>query len=262
MARSLGRRASHLPAPPSRSGPGFHDRPALLLLAALLALLAGPAGAQSTDRPLDLSDPTPRWVDVAFELSPRDAPGRLDAAWSPRLRAWLQPADLRRKGWVLVALPAPAAERLFTLGEERPAEGSFSDFVWVFDAASGHVVSAEVTGALYTRVGWGFLGSDARVEFRAVMSTAGGPRGFRSPFFLLGQSLFRVCEPAEAERDDDCTLVAPVPLQPHTGYVNAVGEILATGHGITTRSFSSLGEARFFETPAPGPPAVASAPPP
>lgn len=261
MARSLGYGSSNRPA----------DRaaglPVRLVLGLLSALLAGPpatadpaerTGAPLGGRPLELSDPTPRWVDVAFELSPRDAPGRLDAEWSPRLHAWLQPADLRGRRWVVVVVPAADAERLFALGDGRPEEGSFSDFVWVFDAASGHVVSAELEGTVRTRVGWGFLGSDARVEIRVVMSTA-GPRGFRSPFSLLGQRLFRVCGPDDDE--DDCTLVPPVPLQPDTGYVNAVGEIRATGRGITTHSFSTLGEARFFEAPHLAPPAVASAPP-
>jgi len=42
-----------------------------------------------------------------------------------------------------------------------------------------------------------------------------------------------------------------VPYDPATGYVNAVGEIVARWNGIETRAFSTLGEARFSETAPP-----------
>jgi len=201
--------------------------------------------------PLDLEDPAPRWIDVSFELS-KGEPGRLDSTWSPRLAAWLQPAALRH--WVVVSLPGPAVERLFDLAGEAPEAGSFSDFVWIIDTRSGHVVSAEVSGALRTQVGWGFLSKEVDVDIRAVMSTE-RPLGFLPPSSLLGKEVFRTCAPGVVE---GCSAVPPIRFRPESGYVNAPGEIRAVGAGVTTRTFSPLGEARFFEAPHLRRPVVAS----
>jgi len=204
--------------------------------------------------PLDLDDPTPRWIDVSFELS-EDGPGRLDSEWGPRLSAWLQPAALRH--WMVVSLPSPTVERLFALRGERPEPGSFSDFVWVIDTQSGDVVSAEVSGALRTQVGWGFLSKEVEVDIWAVMSTE-RPLGFLPPSSLLGKEVYRSCAPGAVE---GCNAVAPVRFRPGSAYVNAPGEIHAAGAGVTTRSFSPLGEARFFEAPHLRRPVVASVEP-
>ena len=40
--------------------------------------------------PLDLQDPTPRWIEVRFEISPPSEPGRLDSDWSPGRPAYLE----------------------------------------------------------------------------------------------------------------------------------------------------------------------------
>ena len=47
-----------------------------------------------------------------------------------------------------------------------------------------------------------------------------------------------------------CTRVAPSPLDPRTGYVNAVGTIRASAlGGLGAETFAPLGEAVFSELP-------------
>jgi len=265
-----------MPSPDPRAARGrvgLAVRPAREGLAALLSALVllgavsaragggdvaarGPAVAGSefgsaTVAPVDLRDSTPRWIDVSFELSD-GAPGRREDEWSPRLSAWLQPAALRH--WAVISLPGPGVEHLLELGGERPEPGSFSDFVWILDTRSGHVVSAEVSGTLRTRVGWGFLSKEVQVDIQAIMSTERS-LGFLPPSSLLGKEVFRSCAPGAEE---GCTPVPPIPFRPASGYVNAPGEIRAAGAGVTTRTFSPLGEARFFEAPHRPRPVVAS----
>ena len=56
--------------------------------------------------------------------------------------------------------------------------------------------------------------------------------GFRAPYTQLGQVIVGVCEPASP----GCTRVAPAPLDPRTGYVNAVGTIRASALGGARRA--------------------------
>ena len=60
------------------------------VVAAMVAwfLLAEPVLAE----PMQLDDPRPRWVQVEFEVSPSDAPGRLDSTYTKKALAWLEPA--------------------------------------------------------------------------------------------------------------------------------------------------------------------------
>ena len=58
-----------------------------LCLAALGIAWLAPGSAPA--EPMDLSNPTPRWVEVRLERSPRDAPGALDTVYGPTLPAWL-----------------------------------------------------------------------------------------------------------------------------------------------------------------------------
>jgi hypothetical protein len=207
-----------------------------------LALLI--LGAAAAAQPLDLLDPTPRWVAVEFESSPAEEPGRLAAAWSPRLPAWFQPAE--RPGWVLVAVPGPVVERQLVAAED-PQPGSFGPFVWVFEAATGRVLAAELEGVLRRRLDWGLLRARVPAEIRIELDTE-RRAGFLAPRRILGQRLHDACDPAAEPR---CTAVAPVPYDPATGYVNAVGEIAARWNGLGTRAFCTLGEARFSELGAP-----------
>ena len=61
---------------------GWRDYGALgVNLLAVVFLNLQPSGS-ALAAPLDLLDATPRWVQVRFEISPPDAPGQLNEAWS------------------------------------------------------------------------------------------------------------------------------------------------------------------------------------
>lgn len=211
-----------------------------LLAAGAVGLPAAPVLAGPAARPLDLSDPTPRWVEVSFESSPADLPGQLAAVWTPRYPARLAPA--LREGWVTVAVPPEVVERVL-LRSQGAEPGTFGPFVWIFDAESGHVVAAELAGEVTRQLEIGWLRPRVRARIHAHMETL-RPAGFLPARSLLGELVFEHCVPGE---DPRCTDVFPRPLDPATGYVNAVGLLEARGFGHTTRSFSCLGEARFTE---------------
>jgi hypothetical protein len=227
----------------------------LLPLSLLPALLApGRAPAE----PVDLTDARPRAVSVRFEASPDDAPGALAARWGPWLGAWLEPET---GGRARVTVPGALLER-HVFADYAPRPGSFSDYVFRFDVATGHVLAAGFSGALVRRLRLGLLRLDSEVELRASMTTL-APAGFAPGRRILGELVFRYCEPAE--REGECTAVAPRPYDPATGYVNAVGVLLGRTGLVTSRSFSPLGEAelREGEPPAEEPleePTLAAAP--
>jgi hypothetical protein len=208
--------------------------PLLSLLPGLL--LSSAAGSE----PLDLLDLRPRWIHVAFEISPTDRPGQLDSVYTPEFPAWLEPAE--RPGEVRVTIPGSAVER-HLLVNQQPVAGSFSDFVWRFDAATGQVLSASLSGALLKRIDWGFFSSEVEAQIEIAMDTRGAA-GYREPRSLLGERLHDFCAPSDTP---DCTLVEPAHLDDRSGYVNAVGVVSARSHGITTTSFCPLGEAIFRE---------------
>jgi hypothetical protein len=220
------------------------------LLAAVVFLLASPASAE----PLNLSNATPRWIEVTFETSPMDQPGQRRSSWGRPLPAMLRPSA--RRGWLIVAIPPDIVEREL-IPEQNPVPGSFSPFVWVFDAGSGHVVSADLEGAVHRRVPLGFLRPKVRAEVRFEMATD-RVAGFLEPRNFFGQRIHEFCDTAGAA--SACTLVPPVVFDRKTGYVNAVGLVEAHSKGIATRSFSSLGEARFFERASRGLMAVSAGP--
>ncbi len=220
-----------------------------LCLAALGIAWLAPGSAPA--EPMDLSNPTPRWVEVRLERSPRDAPGALDAIYGPTLPARLQPAA--RPDWVVVAVPSEAVAR-HVLIDERVVGDRVSEFIWVFDRATGEVVSAGFSGVVLMRIGWGPFATDVEVELRTELSTERA-LGFRDPRRLFGRDLHDSCE----ESDSACRLVSPVRYQADSGYVNAVGVIHARTRGIDTRTFSSLGEARFSEQSDPALPGTAVA---
>ena len=199
-------------------------------------LVAGTAHAQ----PIDLSDATPRWVAVAFEVLPEDKPAQFDTLYTRKILAWLAPHTTR--GQVRVTVPRQDVERDL-LALHNPVPGSFSDFVWVFDPLTGEVVSAELTGRLVKRLDWGLFKSEVEAEIRVDMGT-NSAAAFHEPRRWLGQKLFRSCS-LPAGRG--CTVVEPASYDARTGYVNAVGELSVRFRGITIRTFSPLGEALFSE---------------
>jgi hypothetical protein len=206
----------------------------------LVALLLPVAMSSADAEPMDLSNPTPRWVEVVIEGSPADRPAQLDAVWTaPRLSAFLRPAE--RPGWITVAIPAGLVEGQL-LAAEEPIPGSFSPYIWIFDAATGHVVSAEMEGAVKRRMHLGLLAHSVRTDLVIRMDTE-RVVGVRAARKILGNRYFGTCSVEEG----GCTPVYPAIYDRRTGYVNAVGAVEARAAGFSTRSFSSLGEARFFE---------------
>ena len=202
-----------------------------------LCLFVGTASAQG--EPVDLLDPTPRPVLVQFEISPHDEPGRLDSHYTTYLPARLGPGsepetvEIRVAGYLV---------EQHVLVYPTPVDGSFSDFVWLFDAKTGAVIRASVSGEVETTLGFGIAKASARARIVAEMDTA-REAGFEAPRRFFGKTHFRLCAQG-AERA--CTWVAPRTYA--DGYVNAVGELrVRTSLGIELESFSPLGEARFSE---------------
>jgi hypothetical protein len=197
------------------------------------------AGAVAAE-PLDLRDARPRPVRVAFEVSPTARPDALDVVYSAPLTAWLQAEP--ESGLVRVRVPGRAMEELLAM--HHPVPGSFGDYMWIFDAATGEVLTAGFKGRLWQIADFGLLQTrvetqiDVRVDTREAI-------GFRKPYTQLGQVIVDVCRPGAP----DCTRIAPARLDPRTGYVNAVGTIRASAlGGLGALTFAPLGEAVFSET--------------
>lgn len=205
-------------------------------------LLALFAEAGATAAPLDLQDPTPRWIEVQFEVSPEDEPGRLDGIWSVPRAAFLDSDPDRRI--VRIRIPTEEIEaHLRSTGTEAIA-GSFSNFVWTLDSRTGHVLTAVLTGRVRERFSFGPIRTSTTVEIRVEMTTrkAGG---FRSTRRIFGLQTHAFCLPSP--KSSQCIAVAPIRFDPESGYVNAVGSVVATTAIAEILAFSPLGEARFSE---------------
>jgi hypothetical protein len=200
--------------------------------------------------PLDLTDRQPRSVGVTFEVSSSDQPGRTDAQYSVPFSAWLRPG--KQQQLIEVVVPSRVVEE-HLLREENPLPGSFSDFIWVFDVRSGEVVSASVSGTMLRTLNWGLTKTRTPVRIRVDMSTR-KRAGFEPPVTILGQTFFRHCTKRASKR---CTVVDAVPLDPSSGYVNAVGSMAVVSSVMRLRSFSPIGEAIFRELELPSLQAIA-----
>ncbi|MBW2275440.1 MAG: hypothetical protein JRG96_19415 [Deltaproteobacteria bacterium] len=211
-------------------------------LAGLILVLASAASAGGD--PMNLSDRRPRWVGVTFEVSSSDDPGRINTRYSDSFAAWLRPGET--EDLIEVVVPSSVVEE-HLLVEESPMPGSFSDFVWVFDARGGEVVSASVSGVMLRTLDWGLAKTRAAARIQVDMGTR-ARAGFEAPRTLLGQTFFRHCT---RRNSASCTLVDGVPLDPSSGYVNAVGAMQVRSSVTTLRSFSPLGEAIFQEVAEP-----------
>jgi hypothetical protein len=119
--------------------------------------------------------------------------------------------------------------------------------VWTFEAATGHVVSASLSGVFVRRFAIGLLEQDVETPFEAELTTLRN-FGFAPAHHLFGQVVFPLCDRAAR----DCTLVEPTRYDAATGYVNAVGAIEGRAFGVSRRSFASIGEAIFSELPPAG----------
>jgi hypothetical protein len=233
-------------------------------LALGLLCLLGPHGLASNAHAaaLDLTDPTPRWIEIAFEVSPPEAPGRLDSQWSEPRRAFLEP----EAGGDQIRIRVPADEieaHLLSTGTEV-VPGSFSEFVWTLERATGHVLAARLSGRVRERLRLGLFSTALEVDIRVAMTTQ-ARAGFRSARGALGIETHDFCSP---ERPlEGCVFVEARELDPERGYVNAVGRVVAATPMIEVQTFSPLGEVRFSErkadgAPEPNGPAVVSSPPP
>lgn len=206
----------------------------IALVAAFLVHGLEPVEAQ----PLDLRDAFPRSVQVVFETSPPDSPGRLDTDYGQPATAWLEPGP--EPGQATVRVTSSEMERV--LGHHRPVPGSFSDFVWLFDVETGHVLSAHLTGSFLKQVDWGFFSTQVETKTETRLGTH-GRAGYRAPKTRLGHVIFEYCI-----EEQECTDVPARPYDVFTGYVNAVGSIDArTLAGMRTVTFSPLGEAVWSE---------------
>jgi hypothetical protein len=206
------------------------------LLMGLLLCVSGSALAG----PVDFQDPTPRWIDVAFEVSPRDAPAQVATVFTPKVPAWVEPDVV--PGRVQVTVDRHYVERVL-ISDDEPVPESFSEFVWIIDSVTGEVHSAELSGELMIDLDWGLFRSRVRAKIDVNMATD-RLGGFRGPRHWLGQQLFGFCEEPQ---NRSCTLVPAVPYVATSGYVNAVGELSVRYGDITLQTFSPLGEAVFSE---------------
>lgn len=192
--------------------------------------------------PVNLSDATPRWVEVRFEVSPGDAPGRLDDVWGPPRRAFFEPDANGDR--VRIRIPGDEFEDQLRSTGADPIAGTFSEFVWTLDAITGHVMRAEFTGRLRETFGLGFLRSSAEIEIHVEMTTR-APAGYRAPNRILGLSTHGFC--VGSENPNACTLVPPLRFDRQRGYVNAVGSLRAVSPLARIQTFSPLGEVVFTE---------------
>jgi hypothetical protein len=214
-------------------------------VATTVAIATNASSARATE-PMDLGDLRPRAVAVRFETSPPDQPGQLASFYTDAVPAWLEPGDLDGQVRVTIAGADVEARRF---QNQRPRPGSFSDFVWIFDAASGDVVAAHLRGTLVRRFDFGAFHSDVETEIETELTTR-ARAGFEPGRIRLGQLMFPLCQ----RQASDCTLVEPVRYDRRTGYVNAVGALVGRAMGATARNFSPLGEAIFSEVDGDGRP--------
>ncbi|MEM7409251.1 MAG: hypothetical protein AAF430_03325 [Myxococcota bacterium] len=216
-----------------------------------LGMWLAPAGVRAL--PVDLEDPRPRAIEVRFENSAADAPGRLQASWGPPVKAWLSPGA--EPGQVEIRISGAAMEGV--LAAEDPVPGSFGEFRWVIDVVSGEVVSALLEGILERSTGLGAWSPRVEASIEIDLAT-GRAAGYMPMEERWGHALYPHCDGSEP----NCTRVAPRPYDRASGYVNAVGWVRARSLGwMEFTSYCPLGEVRFDEVADP-PPAVSSGPAP
>jgi hypothetical protein len=209
---------------------------ALAPLVFTASLLAFTASAE----PMNLSNAEPRWITVRFEISPHDRPLQRNYRYTQPIPGWLEPGTL--PGEVRVTISGREVERHVMAGQE-PIRGSFSDFVWTFDSRSGHVRSATLSGIVVQHLNMGLKELVLNTPFRVDMDTS-RPAGHGLKQRLFGLSITGFCEPGPWRI---CKTVRPSLYDGSTGYVNALGPVLAEAKIARIRSFSPLGEAIFSE---------------
>jgi hypothetical protein len=207
-----------------------------VLLLGLLLLLPMSGSAD----PVDFANPVSRWVEIAFEVSPSDRPGQIDTHYTPKIDAWLETVET---GKIRITIDRRDVEGIL-LADQNPIAGSFSDFVWIFDAESGEVLSATMSGEFEKELDWGLFDSKARAAVEVDMATRRNV-GFKPVRRWMGQEFFSTCRSADAKH---CTQVSPSDYDPKRGYVNAIGDLRVHFGEVVLHTFSPLGEAKLYET--------------
>ena len=207
-----------------------------------LGWLFAVSGGAASAAPLDLADPTPRWVEVRFEVSPEDEPGRLDGTWSAPRTAYLESGP--EAGTVRIRIPASEVEAHFRATGTEAVRGSFSEFIWTLDPVSGHVLEAQLEGSIRESFRMGPIRTAATVRIEVTMTTQNAG-GFRAGKGVLGIRTYPFCTPGD--REEDCIPVAAIRFDPERGYVNAVGMVQAAAAMARIQAFSPLGEVLFSE---------------
>ena len=233
-------------------------RSSRFLRGALVGLIGIFAASATTAGPLDLSDPTPRWIEVRFEVSPAEEPGSLDRLWSAPRRARLEPVDSSPA--LRIRIPSDQVETQFRSIGSDPVKGTFSEFVWMLDPVTGHVLRASLSGEVRERLQIGPISTAARIAISVEMTTETSPVGFIDSQGVLGVRTNRVCTPGALETD--CVGVEPIRFDPSRGYVNAVGAVRAAHPLAQISAFSPLGEVEFREMAPSIIDSVVSGPPP
>lgn len=216
---------------------------ALSILITILIPLAAATRANAND-PMDLARTEARWISVQVINA---LPGERHPRPGPPARAWYAVGD--RPGERVVTVPGPEVERIF-FANRSPVDRSFSDFVWVFDAETGHVLSASFTGMVSEPVWIGPLQATARVAIAARLSTR-MPGGYRRPRRIAGRTVTGYCADSDLP---ECTAVEPAAYDPETGWVRANGAVCASWRSLRTLAYTTMGQARFLELNAYGAP--------
>lgn len=198
----------------------------------LLASCLLPSAALAA--PLDLSDPTPRTVQIEFDEDTTDI-GAIGSLYGPPLEASYASDGVT----ATITVPGAALEALVDavfVGTATAIPGSFSNYVLEIDVATGDVLSANVAGDIDVIL-LGTLG----LTQTAASTIVGGYEyidffGFLIPEFCTGGAA--------------CTLVPGLPFDAATGAANAVGSI-TTSSPLIPVLFSPFGDVRLSEQPAP-----------
>jgi len=199
---------------------------ALLPSIALLLCLASWSFSAIAAGPLDLSDPTPRSIDLSVDQDVSDL-ALVGGAYSLPFDA-----SFTSDGAVAtVSIPGATVESLITdvfNGLAAAVPGSFSDYVISIDVNTNAVLSAAATGQISSPIG------NLAVTHRATSSEVSG----FTITDLLGAQV-----PIYCTAGSDCTLVQGLPFDPETGTANAVGEVNATLVSV----FTPFGDVRLTE---------------
>ena len=103
-----------------------------VLLLGLLLLLPVSGSAE----PVDFGNPVSRWVEIAFEVSPRDRPGQIDTHYTPKIDAWLETVEA---GKVRITIDRRDVEGILLADQNAIAVLQMADRGYVLD--SGRIVA-------------------------------------------------------------------------------------------------------------------------